>query len=444
MIRQRSSARGAGAVLVTLSTFGSAIAHWFVVLIMARVAGAEQVGLYSSLLAVATPVYVGGSLALRDVYLTITRNVAWRHYVVLRVLGMLASTAVMLLAALLLDWWMSLVLALVAMKVTAGAVDLAQARILGANRLLALGSLGLGTSIGTVVLLAVVALEVPDVSWLVASVALVSAAFLVPYGIAAARAPALESSGETLRGSGGETPHDGARPCTAPYVVLLEACLPAMLAQLLSTLLLNAPIIIVSVLSTPSDVGRYSVAAYVVTFGHLFGSAMMTVHLPALRRLRTSFGTVRMLAEAKRVSAVILALGLGATLLVVAFGDAVIGFLFGREFAIGRPVWLVLGLCATVAAVGYIANAASLSLNQYAAQPWIMALAILASAAIAILLAATPIHSVVIASIAALCGTSVRTFGLWHLAGRSPSLSPQRPARLRPEESHSDRTPPYL
>ncbi|MBE8146950.1 hypothetical protein IOD13_15030 [Brevibacterium casei] len=74
-------------LLVTVGNIMVATAQWYLIWLFARHAGPQAVGVYSSLVAFMTPLFVIAQLGLRNLYITLQTSVRWPVYLAVRTAG---------------------------------------------------------------------------------------------------------------------------------------------------------------------------------------------------------------------------------------------------------------------------------------------------------------------------------------------------------------------
>ena len=112
-------------MLVASGTGAVALSKWLLILILARAAGGtDAVGEYSSLLAIATPLFVASQLGLRTIFVSSRVVRSWHVYVVLRVCGSAVAAFALYVIGSVLQFEAGLVVALALVKVADSALDI--------------------------------------------------------------------------------------------------------------------------------------------------------------------------------------------------------------------------------------------------------------------------------------------------------------------------------
>ncbi|WP_336660485.1 lipopolysaccharide biosynthesis protein [Leucobacter sp. USHLN153] len=392
-----------GKALVAAGTFGGAIAQWVTVLIIARTLGAGEVGVYAEALATATPLFVAGSLALRELFVSLSDRPAWAAFVRTRVLGLAASALCFAVVGLLLGWPREVLLALTLLKCADSACDLVYGRLQLAEDWLAWGGLSVANSVLSVGGVLVVAVLGGGLGLMLAVSGGVSLACAAVALLRCRRSAPLEAS----------------EPVSRRAVLLLaRRGLPLSGAQLLSSVLFNAPVLVVSALGTSAEAGAFAAAAYLLTFGNLVGSAIANLEIVRIRGAFQAHGSAGLRAALWRPTVVLLVGGTVGVLLVGAWGSEVLAAVFGPAFAVSRAVLVGVALAAVVGALGFVAAAGLLVMNRYVRQALVSATAVIGAFGCALVLHWAPNLAATLAgAIVALVGALLRT-GLLAVSAR--------------------------
>lgn len=354
-----SHSRRTGRTLVVVGTFGSALSQWIIVLLIARLSGASEVGIYSVILAFATPIYVAGQLGLRDILLSLRRRPPFRVFLYIGTAGGLTSTLLFVIAGHVQGWPLALIWAFVALKVSTILNDLLLGAVQAQDNMWLLGSAMIANATFTIGLTAIALLATRDLSLAILSSALVTLAIsvvLLRYlKSTPIRADVLENH---------------------PVQTVLRASFPVTLAQLLSSLLVYMPVLILDGYAADEVIGRYSSAAYLVVFGNLVGASIATVMIPSLRRLYLEEGAHQVRSRLSSVSIRIVLVAAFGLIIVVLLGNTVLSTIYGPTFTLSHIELFILGVAAMSAPIGYIFNMALLVTNQYWWQLPVVALAL--------------------------------------------------------------------
>ncbi len=337
-----------------LGRVAQALAQAGLLVVAARIGGAEMVGELALALAICSPVMVVVGLQQRVVFVTdVGRRFGWRTHVQLR----RVASAVGIVAALLLAStpWISAPLATVAALSLAKAGDLrgdlhhATYQVRRAMRLYA-RSLWLRAGMGLVAM-AVFTAVTRELSLGLLAMAAVSWAVAVlhdgPTSVALRGPPA----------GGGD------------WVALLQTAAPLGLVMLVDSLTQQAVRLQVDGMLGASALGHYAVMSYVGVAG---GAVVFSLGTPLLRPMAEHFGAGRRRAFVRivlRLVGLCATLGLGGVAFAVTLGRPFLGAVFGVEFETHADVF---GTVMGAAALHFVLNALMHAVNatgQRRAQP---------------------------------------------------------------------------
>lgn len=143
MVTNDANRHRSSILLVSVGNIAGAAAQWYIIWLFARFAGPEAVGVYSSLVAVMSPIFITTQLGLRNLYITLQSVVSWRAYVCLRVVGIMTACSLTLGALLILAprQALSIGFAILVIKIANSTADLYLARIQRTERLRIFGLL---------------------------------------------------------------------------------------------------------------------------------------------------------------------------------------------------------------------------------------------------------------------------------------------------------------
>ncbi|MGD7733883.1 lipopolysaccharide biosynthesis protein [Propionibacteriaceae bacterium G57] len=362
-----------GSLLASAGTFAVAISQWYLVWLFARaVGGAEAVGEYSALLAIATPVFVVGQWGLRTLYLTLQRRVPWGVYLAMRLAGAgLAAVTVLAIVAFMASGRASLEVGiwLVILKVANALADLLYGRIQRGGELGLLGLVTLGNAAATCVL---------------ATVAVVATGSMAAGVAASALASAIACAAAWWWGRrvDGQAQARSATPAGVDWMYLLRQGLPVTMSQGLAALGTYLPVLLLSLVAGRQTVGVFTTASYLLTAVNLLGAALQTIQVTHFRTLTQADGVLALAARTARLSKWSVLLGAAGVLVVVACGSWVLGLVFGHEFRVGRWELLVLAIGAVAVVPSYVFSTALSVLNRYREQSRAYAVAIVGSAGV--------------------------------------------------------------
>lgn len=388
-------------VLVVAGTFAGPVAQWFLLWMFAHGAGAEGAGDFALAFSIAAPVFVAASLGFRNLWLTLDHQVSWKVYLRLRWVTSLAGAAVLFGAGLLLGLDPSLVGALSILKVGDAILDLYYARAQRESQLL-FGAMSATAPVLTILVAAGIYVATGDpVAALATS--------------AAARVPLLAGIVLACRGlkiHPGEEGWAGVRH-------LMGGAGAITVSQAASSLMAYIPVWLVAWADSRADVGAWAGAAYLLTAASLVGASAQAVLIPGLRARRDVGDVVGVRSRTSRVAAVLLGLCLVVVMVVVAFGDAVLAFVYGSGFAVGRGVLVPLALACAAVIPGSVWGSAVMVANRYNSQAMYLSAAVVVAAAAGVSLVLLGVPAMQAAAWAALAGSLVRYLGVRRAALRA-------------------------
>lgn len=379
-----------GRGLVTVGTFAGAAVQWYLVWLAARFAGVGPTADYSRLFAVATPAFVAGGLALRNLFLTLARSISWSVWMRLRAVGMLAAAAVVVVAGAMLGAPGGLVAAVVVMKIADGTLDLLYGVLQRDSRWESLGALMVANPVASALAATVLVVATGDFTLAVLASGLVSAAVAaVAWWLARAHVGAED----------GPPGHVGD---------VLRAALPLTIAQLLAAVLASVPVWVAQVRGSDADVAAWTGAGYLMVFGNLVGASIQTILIPGVRDLVREGRNGAALARADRATLRTVALGLVGAVVVVGLGDLVLEGVYGSGYAIGPVALELLAVGAVTNAAAFPQTAALLVLRRYVSQAVTTGAGVVAAAIAGTIAVAAGASPVVAAAVAACAGGLVR------------------------------------
>lgn len=348
-------------LLIFTGTIGTAFVQWFIVLIIARSYGVGAVADYTTVLSWSTPIFVAAFLSLRDIYLSFQVKLKWTSLVVLRMSMLAAGSSILYFVALAFDWDIRIVLAFALLKSLDGVLDLTYARI---QRQQLSMKLGLLMSINAALSLILICIG--------------SIFFDATYALILCSAlSSLVTVGLSVIGWHKDENHSEAQGLIKGG--FFNAALPVTLAQLVSSLLVYSPVFLIQLANSPQALGRYSVISYLAVFGNLVGTSLSTLLIAQYRSAFEASGYVDLRKKSHLLIRKTIVIGLLASAVVVAFGNPVLGLLYGDAFTVPLMALVLCSLAAVLAPLGSIINITLLVSNTYKAQPIVTGLAVIAS-----------------------------------------------------------------
>lgn len=355
--------------LVTVGNVAVAAAQWYLVWLFAQQSGPTAVGHYSTLIAMMTPVFIASQLGLRNLFVTLQRTVRWRIYLGCRLtmvgLSILIITALVVFGPDQID--AALAWPLLMIKVSDSIGDLFYARLQKTDRLVAFGLILIVVATVSAVTVTVVILTTGAPVAALWSAAVVSAVgTLVTIRVAAAEPPETAADVQSRTSK------------RAEIKALVSAGVPMSMMQGVYSLLSYVPLAVVAWFGSPSDVGRYASAAYLVVFANLVGASIETVVLPAFRTIYESEGYLVLRRRVKRMCVIALLSLVPFAVLALFIGPWLLSAVYGAGFELSRASVLYLSLAAVCTLPTYLASANLLVLNRYWATFFVGATAIIA------------------------------------------------------------------
>lgn len=384
--------------LVTLGILGNAAAQWLLVWLFARVSGPDGVGIYTTVLAIATPLSVAAGLGLRSIYLSLATDVAWSVYTRLRAGGIIAFILCATLTGLIVGIPTGILLATVLAKSADLGWDIHFARIQRPGHLLPLGILSLANPVFTVASAAIAV-------YLTASIPvgiLASGITSLAVWVAAWRWSRLlvPSSTETRRA-----------PIRGAFKIVLRAAAPTATTQTLYALSFSIPVLLLARFDGPDQVGIYSAAAYLVVLGNLLGNSLQTILLPKYYSTSKSNGLNFVFDSAEKTAFRLAAISLVGVAGIVAIGPRVLSLVYGPDFSIERLPLLLLALAAAITVPTYVVNSALLVANAYDERTYVELTVVVSTILIGVALVGNLSDLVLAATTLPLLGAMMRAGG---------------------------------
>ena len=347
--------------LVLGGTFIAPIAQWFVFWLLARYGSVAQSGVFATLLAYSTPLFIAAGWGLRNTLITLRQRYPFALYMRIRLL-LLSAAAIMLLG---IGVWVradpTMLWAVLLMKVADGVTDLLYGPLQRRQALAPYGLLMIANGAVSALMSGLMAMLSADPSMIV-------------FGSSLGSTTTMALAMAVLRRYRAVEPSDIEAP--DPARRLLRTSAPVAFAQILAVVLANIPTWIVAALGERSDVGRFAAAAYILTLGSLLGSSLNSMFIGEYQSIASRRGFYALLRRLRRAT---IGIGMvGAVLSVLAFfiGPFLLASVYGRDFSFSP--WFIASL--TAAAIldpgTYVLNAGLLALNAYRNQFLVVAWAL--------------------------------------------------------------------
>ncbi|MDN5773001.1 MAG: hypothetical protein L0H43_04370 [Brevibacterium aurantiacum] len=409
-------------VLVTVGNIMVATAQWYLIWLFARHAGPQAVGVYSSLLAYMTPIFIFAQLGLRNLYITLQSAVRWPVYLAIRISGIIIAGTLAIGALTVFAptaaWPMGM--AILIIKTANSAADLYFARLQRSECLRTFGILLILDAACTAAVTTAVMAYTGSVEFAVfaaAAVAVISAAATILLALRTTEAQ----------------PEVSASRFGPSVLTLLRHGAPLALSQGIQSVLTYLPLAVVGWLGSTGDVGVYSSAAYLVTFANLLGASVQITVLTDYRRRFEESAKGRFIHMVRKNSIIILAVMSPLVVLAVIIGPFLLTLVYGADFDISRLSVLFFSLSAVIVLPSYLLSSLHLVLNHY----WVMTIVGAASIVVAAFAGAAAgiigVGPVEAGSLAVLASAAVRYAGADFLSRASSSrgtLIPQQKVGL--------------
>jgi O-antigen/teichoic acid export membrane protein len=336
------------------------VAQWAIVLVIGAHEGPSAVGLLAFALAVSSPIFQFFDFALRNIFVTLSERVRFATFARLRVAlsaGAAALTTLLALTPSGPDF--TIVVAVVVAKFADSLLDMLYA---SPQRRGKIRSLGLAMSANGIAVIASFAV----LYWTSGSVvlgiwgwALASAACAAVLAVDVWR---TESTADAL------LPPGGARS-------LLRAGLASGLAQSVVSTITYLPVLFLSVLGTPREVGVLTVCAYFVTFASLVLGSLQQATLPAVAsRLRAGVEEPFAIARSSLMPFGVVGWAIAAATAV--FGNPLLRSLYGDAHAPGLAVLLPIACAIGLLPAVNMSSVILLVTNRYRVQALVALLAL--------------------------------------------------------------------
>lgn len=373
--------------------------------------GAQAVGTFSTVLAFATPLFVVCQLGLRTIL--VSESVRWplRTYYRIRTIGNVAAAAIMMAFVLLHPAIpIALGLAITVMKLTDSVLDLELAVVQYHGRLRQLGLMMLVSALGGAIAASVVMALTESGVACVSAVALVSL-FTSVWARFASRGRKYVPTGT----------HSGLLP-------ILKASLAVTSSQLLSSVLMQLPILMLASSGNATTVGIYAAAAYLLTAAGLIGASMQTLLITPFRSLRQVKGDREVVARAFKATRTVLTVALVPAIAVIVWGSPILKLVYGRGFAVDSLSLLLLAGAAIFTLAAYVLSVALNVLNGYFKVTSSLAISVMIALAAGLILLQTPVPLLQTGMAISAIGAASRMFTLCLM------LRPRKARRTLPDQ----------
>lgn len=416
---------GFPALLVMVGTFAAPLAQWIVFFIVARVGGSTDAGTFALLLAVATPLVTGANWGLRNGYITLRRRLSFADFVVLRVVGVLVASAILIVFGVWTRLDAGMVAAVIVMKAADSMTDIWYGRWQRQQRLLPFAWMMVVNGVITVGCAALFALLKLAGAWIVFGSALGS--IVTFFGVLV-----IDVRDIAYRLCRGGYVQSGSMQRIWRIVV---DCWQISAGQVFAGLVVNVPTWAVGLFGTTNDVGRFAAAGYMITVGSLLGSSLNSVVLGRYHAEMMSGGTAFVKRSVRRGNAVATGAGLAAVILIGLVGVKVFELIYGSQFVFTPLELILIALAAALNPGTFLMNAALLAVNSYTAQLTIVAVALVGSVAVVGVAAGLQLSGFLVGASCALAGSLLKYALSWVWFRRVANTAPAPSRDIFPEAS---------
>ncbi|BAC17188.1 polysaccharide biosynthesis protein [Corynebacterium efficiens YS-314] len=344
-------------ILVISGTISSAFSKWFLVWLFAQSdGGAEAVGLYSMVLAVATPLFVTAQLGLRTIFVSHETRWPWSTYLFLRGMGTFIGMTILLTYVFFtanVPFYLGLAITL--LKIADSISDIYAARLQYFHQIQTLGLLSILSSLITILLASISVYVFHSVTWAIVAAAMTSAIFAMAHALLGRR---FEYASVHEKGG---------------YRGIIQASIPVTASQFLSTFLFQIPVLFLGMISNPQTVGVFAASAYLLTIANIFGSSLQTILNTPFRREREKNGVKAVARRAFAVTRSIAFIGIIPVILVAFWGSKLFQVIYGPAFAIPVLPIVLISLAALLNIMAYVQSVTLNVLNRYSIVTWSMA-----------------------------------------------------------------------
>ncbi len=347
-----------------------ALAQWAVLIVLARLGGASEVGRYALALAVTAPLIIFLNLSLRQIQATDAADrFRFRTYLDLRLLTSgLALLVAVALALTVFRHGLATVLIIIAVaKVTESLSDVCYGRQQRRERLdLVARSLALRGLTGLGMLLAAYS-ATSDLRWAVAALAVAWASVLVLHDLP--RALAGDVAAAVTRPDGGSGPGPVAR--RRHLLALLRLAFPMGFAALFISLNANVPRYVIEHVMDERSLGIFAALAYLAVAGGMVMNSVEQALVPRLAVHHAAGRQDRFWRLQGRAVLVALALGLGGMLLAALAGRPLLARLYGEEFGSEHRLFLWIMLAGAVSYLATVMDHGMMARRLFGLLPWL-------------------------------------------------------------------------
>ena len=384
-----------GSLFAAVGALAIPASQWAVFTLVARSAGVELAGTYALLLSISTAVFTFTNFGLRDSYITLRERHPFRYYAVARLAGVLVAWTITVPIGAVIGAPLWLISFLIIQKSFDSVTDLGFARLQRSSQLVSFGLVMLVNGLVTVILAGAVAL-------LGAGAPLILASSAFGSGLATILLVVLILRGGAYLRPRGRVWLAGVSLRRTVRVLRLSTSIAGW--QMISIVVLNAPVWAVAIVGSAESVGQFAALAYLLTAGSLAGSTLNAVLIGDLRRAYALEGRRAALMRIRKAGAFASGAGIVGVVMVVIFGSSFFETVYGPDFTFSPLELLLVGAAAALSTVSQVLAAGLMVMNYYTSQAVIAGLSLLALVAAAAACVFLRMPPVLVGGVAALAG----------------------------------------
>lgn len=401
----RKAASLAGMLLV-LGGIASAFSRWYLVWLAQQLGGAEGLGAYGLLFAVATPLFVTAQLGLRTVFVSKGTAYPWRSYLILRMAGLAGGTIILALFVILSPAVsLALGIAVLCLKIFDTIVDLYTARIQFAGRIHTMAFLWLFGAVLAIVLSTLGAFIFQSLPAAVGGAVLASFLMAVWTWRISLTAPYVPERSEP------------------GYREILGSSFAVTLAEMLASVLLYLPVWLLGVTSELAVVGLFTGISYVLTAADIVGSGVAETLITPLRKVARRDGSRAVIKSVNQLTAVLAVVGVIGGVVFVLVGSPLFQWIYGPEFDLSPLVLALFAVGSVFVVLSHVHSVCLKVLNFYSRVATAFVVACVLALITGVILTMMGADGLVVGAAMVAVGSAGRTatmlLGVWHVSVRA-------------------------
>lgn len=401
----RKAASLAGMLLV-LGGIASAFSRWYLVWLAQQLGGAEGLGAYGLLFAVATPLFVTAQLGLRTVFVSKGTAYPWRSYLILRMAGLAGGTIILALFVILSPAVsLALGIAVLCLKIFDTIVDLYTARIQFAGRIHTMAFLWLFGAVLAIVLSTLGAFIFQSLPAAVGGAVLASFLMAVWTWRISLTAPYVPERSEP------------------GYREILGSSFAVTLAEMLASVLLYLPVWLLGVTSELAVVGLFTGISYVLTAADIVGSGVAETLITPLRKVARRDGSRAVIKSVNQLTAVLAVVGVIGGVVFVLVGSPLFQWIYGPEFDLSPLVLALFAVGSVFVVLSHVHSVCLkvLNFNSRVATAFVVAcvLALITGVILTMMGADGLVVGAAMVAVGSAGRTATMLLGVWHVSVRA-------------------------